>query len=182
MRWFNLNLFCSVFFLWVSPVMASQDIANVTSAPGQRVSNDEVGVSLAIPAGWKKASVYQQAAFVLIEPPTEAGDSFSENVSMVLDVFSAPLTLDQYFQVSQDAIQQALKQVAIQQTGETLLGGQRVKWLRYSHVMKVGELVALQYYVVKGGKGYVLTYTSRLEDFARYRELFEENAKTLVIK
>lgn len=163
---------------------AAQDISIAPMQFSERAENAEAGISIGVIPGWKRSSVYQQALLVMMEPRTDKDDTFPENLSIGWDDLSkaGTVTLEKYFAESKKIISQALKQVKESDSGDTLINGVAARWWRYTHMMKAGELMVQQFFMVKNQKGYVLTYTSKAEDFARYQEVFESNAASFVVK
>lgn len=161
----------------VSPVSAVEPVPS-----GDRIQDLSKGISIALPAGWEKKEGYQEASLVGLSPLSGSGDTFRENLNLIVVDLPQPMALATYFDLNITGIKSGLKDYTEYAKGPAVLGGKEARYVVYGHAMRDVTLKVLQYYVVHGNRGYVLTYTAPLAEFDAYRLLFEQNAATLEIR
>jgi len=139
-------------------------------SPGTRYADREYGYSLAAPAGWSRKSDMPRP-YVAFLGPEDHG--FQAN----FNIYSEPAankTLADYVKVSRETIAKS-KEMRLQSDRKATLGGSPAVVLQ-SLVTATGHppSIARQIVTVRGGRGYIVTFTTRPAALKKYLPVFEK--------
>lgn len=123
------------------------------------------------------------SSFILFAPVENTADQFKENVNLLIQNLEGKnISLNQYVQFSENQIKTMIQNAKIEES-------KRIKKdsLEYHSVMFTGEqgnykLRFEQYYFLKAGKSYVLTFTHEQSKNEQYRRLGELMLSSFRIK
>lgn len=136
------------------------------------------------PSNWTlNNSGMMGTSFIIFSQLTSTKDSFRENVNLVIQNLNGQLiNLDQYTDISVKQI----KQIA---TNGHLIESKRIKNKEgeYQRMVYTGDqgtfkLKFIQYYWVKNGSAYVLTFTAEVSEFDRFKEEAEKSLNSFTLK
>jgi hypothetical protein len=139
-------------------------------------SNPSGGFTIFYPANWEQRMV--GTTLVALSPQESPADTFRENVNVVFENLSMPMSAQQYAMLSLNAMQTQLNGFQLLQQGPVVVGGHQAHFFIYQHMM--GQpLQVMAYFLVLGNRGYVITCTASPGDFARYQAFFGQIANTI---
>lgn len=168
-------LFLLVFF---SYSLLAAEKANASSGVGNQFVDKEKGFSITFPKIWNIKENVKGAAVMGFSPKESESDTFLENVNVVasqanLDGYDA----QKYFQVNYGPLAEleGFKEV---ERGETTIEGKKAIWIIFTHHTSSLDAKAVQYYLVRGARGYVITGTGLSTSFDKYKPQFEQIARS----
>ncbi len=136
--------------------------------------------AISYPGTWELNQSGQMGmSFALFSPVKFEGDQFRENVNLVIqDVSSHNLDLTGFVNLSENQIKTMI------QDGEILESekGDDSHKLVYSGTMGQFKLKFKQYYWVKDGSAYILTFTAEQSEFDNYNEIARQIMDSFQIK
>jgi hypothetical protein len=132
--------------------------------------------SIVVPSHWEQRPL-EGGGFIALSPQESGADLFRENVNVVFESLPVALTAQQYAALSFQNMGASLANFRIVEQGQGPLGAQTAYWAVYTHTMNQ-PLMVLAFFVVSGGRGYVVTCTGTPVEFARWRPVFAQVANT----
>ncbi len=168
-------LFVLVFF---SYSLLAAEKANESSVVGSQFVDKEKRFSITFPKTWNIKENVKGAAVMGFSPKENESDTFFENVNVVasqanLDGYDA----QKYFQVNYGPLAE-LEGFKELERGEITLEGKKAIWIIFTHHTSSLDAKALQYYLVRGTRGYVITGTGLSTSFDKYKPQFEQIARS----
>ncbi|MFC4639602.1 DcrB-related protein [Deinococcus hohokamensis] len=115
------------------------------------------GFSVTPPAGWQKGN-YPGTALVYLSP--KPIKEFAPNVNVVIQTLPKGMTQAQYHQLSTAQIAKVITDGKIVGNRSVTLGGQPANELTYTGRQGQYLLSFLATYAVRGGKAYIVTFTT----------------------
>jgi hypothetical protein len=136
-------------------------------------------LSIALPAAWRSFANRQADAPVkLVGALSERGGKLVTNMNVVQTRVPSSLTFDQMKRTEARQLQLAAGAKNVQQAEAELPAGRA---LRLSYHARSNAFVR-QYFVRRDELLYVLTYTTRGRDAARYAGIFDQSARTFQVR
>lgn len=131
----------------------SQRTLQVVLATGQPLS-------IVAPAGWDLASGRDGAEFFLLSPLEGPGDTFRENVNLLI-VEVGEMTLDEYDMITLQGIETMIEDSEIVGMTAATFAGREGKRIDYTG--RIGELEGswIGWYFIEEGFAHVFTYTAQ---------------------
>lgn len=152
--------------------------AQVRSVTPKQFTDKEKGFSITFPKFWQINENVKGAAVMGFSPKENEADTFLENVNVVasqanLEGYDA----QKYFQVNYAPLAEleGFKEV---ERGETTLEGKKAIWVIFTHQTGNLDAKAIQYYLVRGSRGYVITGTGLSTTFEKYKPQFDQVARS----
>jgi serine/threonine-protein kinase len=145
--------------------------------PGQ-YTNTKDGFSITAPASWEKAEGKMGMTVVFVEPLAGASDTFRENVNVVVEKLPAGMGLDGYVKACNEALAKMMTNFKEVSSARVKLGENDAQRNVYQHKMGVYDLKVLGYFVVHGGRAYILTCTATVDEYDNHEPAFEDICKT----
>ncbi len=150
-------------------------------------TNDEYGFSIFYPTDWNyregfgRDSKTSTGAIVVFQDSLESkGDLFRENTYIFTESLPDSVTnVDEYLKYSKSSLPSQMKEFKVLDDGETIINERKSDWVIFSYVSRLQRVQSLAYLFIVDGKGFVITSTSRPEDFMRFRRTFENIAKSI---
>lgn len=147
--------------------------------------NSNAGFTLQYPEDW----TYREGlgkdidlgSIVIFQSPSEGKqDLFRENVHIFTESLPDSVkNVDEYLAFSKQSLPQLLQEMEILEEGKTLIDGQTSRWIIFNYVSQLQRVTSIGYMFYRNGKGFVITATSRPEDFMSYRRTFEKIATSI---
>lgn len=100
------------------------------------------------------------------------------NISVISTEGDQELTLDQYFNLNIENLKSKLSDFKQIESGKAMLSGTEARKLVYSHQMNGLDIKVIQYFILKGKKGYVITCAASADVFPKYADTFERSVRT----
>lgn len=141
-------------------------------------TDQEKGFSITFPKTWNIKENLKGAAVMGFSPKENENDTFLENVNVVasqanLDEYDA----EKYFQVNYGPLSE-LDSFKELERGEVVLERKKAIWIIFTHRTGNFDTKAVQYYLVRGSRGYVITGTGLSTTFDKYKPQFEQIARS----
>ncbi len=144
-------------------------------------TNSQHGFRVDFPTSWEvQENAY--GTIVMALSPLTPGDTFRENVNVVSETIPDTYTLDQYFQASISNMSSSLKDFSSAGSGFMKILGQDAKWVIFTHNVGAVQAKAIQYYLLKNGKAFIVTCTATPATFQTFSMDFEKIAQSFVIQ
>lgn len=142
---------------------------------------DEQEYQIDYPKNWKiDTSGKYGISFCLYVGANELIGNFGENINlMIQDIKSLNLDIDKYTELSENQIRANADLIESKRIRRNDLDCQQ---LLYEATLKDRKLKFRQYYFIKNGKAYVLTFTATKETYDKYIEISEKVMSTFIIK
>lgn len=150
----------------------------ISAAAGASTINTD-DISIWIPDNWTSQNV-QSAVFMAVAP---VDGSFIDNVNIVSEYIGDNYTLDQYRKESIEEfmyIQSPKDKYRFNFDGADI-NRDDMCW-RYSFLLRGDEVCQIQYFYLKNGTAYIMTFSSLLIDIEEKEPLFNMIRDSLVIK
>ena len=144
-------------------------------------SNPEDGYTISFPNDWSTQAHYLGTSVFSTSPLGDAMDTVRENVNVVSERLSVPLSSEQYYQSNLISMRQILKDLSVTDATPVQMG--RATAVRVIVSQQVGERKQknLVYFVSFGGRGYVITCSAEPHTFDLFRPLFEQIVATFAL-
>lgn len=143
-----------------------------------------MGFSIVFPEEWRinEGDGEILPAVEAISPLEEGADKFAEYMSVDVEDLERKIDLKEYFfRLRGQQIQEATYFEEIDR-GEVSISGERAMYMLFDMDTPDAYLRVLQYYFVKGGKGYLISCVAESTQFPKHRARFEETAHTFRLK
>ena len=137
---------------------------------GNRYCNPANGFSIELPPEWERREGFMGSVVCATRPQDGAAGGFRENVNVVVEKLPGSTGLKQYHE-------QGLKDLAgfsVSESGDATPGGVPAKWVLYARRAGPLDLEVLVYFLVREGRGYVITCTATKDAMPQHRKRFEE--------
>lgn len=140
--------------------------------------------SIRYPSNWElNLDRKMGETFILFSPIETPQDKFRENVNLFEEnLSSSNLSLDRYAQSSIIQIKNFITNFILIENKKMKLGTTEYHQLVYKGDQGILKLIFTQNIWIKGGKGYILTFTSEQSKYSKYREVGESTLKTFSLK
>ena len=120
------------------------------------------------PGTWTISNAADTKQFTLAAPPDSGvADNFVENLNMVINELTSPYNAQQYAEFSKSYLPQKIKNFTVLENSKGNLG--KDSWYMVFKGMQFGKrLQWKQYYIVKGSKVHILTFTAEAIRYKQY--------------
>ncbi len=131
---------------------------------------------ISYPATWKlDDSGKYGAEFFIFSAKDSETDSFGENVNLIIqDINTDTLTLRKYTNISVKQINALMKNSVISENGTEINNNKKYQRIVYEGDVNYRHLKFIQYYCLENNKAYVLTLTTHISTFEKYKLLGEK--------
>ena len=127
------------------------------------------------PSNWELITQNYQNQVIngFLAPIDSQNDTFRENLNIIVETYSSPIQLDNYYQMN---INQLKTFPDIQFLGnyDGFVSEIPSKILIYSRLLNGKNLTFSQVFLVQGNKGYILTFTAESNKYQAYQPLFQQ--------
>jgi len=127
------------------------------------------------PSNWELITQNYQNQVIngFLAPVDSQNDTFRENLNIIVETYSSPIQLDNYYQMN---INQLKTFPDIQFLGnyDGFVSEIPSKILIYSRLLNGKNLTFSQVFLVQGNKGYILTFTAESNKYQAYQPLFQQ--------
>jgi hypothetical protein len=142
------------------------------------------GFSIDYPEEWQvsdKESMPGTTAFVA--PLQGQGDSFRENVSVVVQTLPAgTTTLDKYTEMALAQGQEYIPLFAVQESRPTTLGSNPAQEVVYTGLQGEREMRWLGIWALVEDRVYILTYTAEDQEYTAFRSVVQQMIRSVQIR
>ena len=137
------------------------------------------GFSITGPQGWEKKTGEMGTEVMYLSPQEGAGDQFRENLNVVVEKLPSAMSLDGYLRAALPNVKKMLTDYDLLEQARTSINGVKAERMVFTHRMGAMEIKALQYYLVKDKRAYIVTCTANPDTYNRYLNDFEQACKTI---
>lgn len=144
---------------------------------------DTENFSIKYPLSWNIGDTKgTQAMFVAKSPLTSKADLFAENVNLITQNLKGNnITLDQYVAFNESQLK-TIPQGKIFLSKRETRNGKDYHILVFSGIMSQLDLKAIQVYAIKNEIAYVLTFTTKRNEFNEWKDIGFEIMKSFNLK
>ena len=155
----KLIIILTVFILMHYINLSAQSLMNI------KIDN----VSISVPEGWSAQYTNSLPVFVLFSP-VEENDTFQENANLTIEQLQVKCTKKEYLKACRELISTMYNNFELIEEGNNyhIISG----FFNEKNVMQ------LQFVSIKKNTAYIMTYTSDMDNFARYLDTFKAIQKT----
>jgi hypothetical protein len=141
-----------------------------------RYYNDKDDFSIKFPKEWENKEGFMGTAVISLSLKEGNADQFRENVNVVVEQLPREMSLDEYVDASIPNLAKVITDFRENEKGITTINDHDARWLVYSGRMGMINLKCIQYYMVDGKRGYVITCSATSESYDNYRRTFDDVA------
>jgi hypothetical protein len=125
------------------------------------------GITIEHPKDWE-VKENQAGAIVAFMSPSEGwGDSFSENVNVFVENLTAPMSLEEYGELSIKNAPKLIQNFNLLKTETATIGNVAAQKMEYTGDVGANSLHFLAYSLVTCNKVYTITYTAQKDNFQK---------------
>lgn len=158
-------------FLMVAVVQGAMPVVE----PG-RYYCGSLGFSIEFPEGWSIQKEDGGATVVAVCPPENGRDNFYENVSVTVRCAPPVLNLEEIQEMNESFRYMKCGDFDVDNSGHTVLNGQRAVWQFYSYESEVGPIQSLEYTLKNRNRAYYISCSSEMTKYADYATLLDNSA------
>jgi eukaryotic-like serine/threonine-protein kinase len=138
--------------------------------------------SVKYPAPWTIEGEADAKQFTIkAAPDSGVTDNFIENLNMVINDLNSPMNAQQYAEFSKGYLPQKIKQFTVLESAKGNLG--KDSWYMVFKGIQYGKkLQWKQYYIVKGNKVHILTFTGEATRYKQYLKTVNTMMSSYTIK
>ena len=139
--------------------------------------------SIKYPSPWSIEGTADAKQFTIKAAPDSGlmQDNFIENLNLVIYDLTSPMNAQQYADFSKTTLPQKIKSFAILQNAKGSLG--KDSWyMVFKGVQFNKKLQWKQYYIVKGAKVHILTFTAEATRYKDYIKTVDAMMKSYAVK
>jgi hypothetical protein len=142
----------------------------------QQFRSEKDGFNITAPGTWERRDDFKNIAVMFKEPLADASESLS--VDVVVEVLPTRMTLEEYVKANRTITQQVLTGFKLVASTNVKLGKNDACRIVYQYDIEGKNLKDLRFLVVSGGRGYSLTCTTTVDQYASHEKIFEDICKT----
>jgi hypothetical protein len=146
--------------------------APVALEPG-RYSNKPDGFSVVFPPDWEQKE-NMMGSKVAAMSPLQPGDTFRENVNVVVENLTSPMDVETYSALNLTNLSRLMPAGAQPDVADAELGGVAAKRIIYETVMGQVRIKGMMILAVQGRHGYAVACSATPETFDAFRPTFDE--------
>lgn len=147
-----------------------------------RYTNKEYRFSILLPWSWKKQEGIYNTILLAKSPKTGKNDRFQENITVTITELSSKMDLSTYFELNKEALTQSLASMTNVSEGNIFAGLFAGKYISFEGKMRDLSLKIISAMWMKGKRIYVLSCSSQVRDFAKYKPVFYKILRSLRVK
>ncbi|MFH1402606.1 MAG: PsbP-related protein [Patescibacteria group bacterium] len=151
------------------------EIKNNIETTYQNYVNQDFNIKLSYPDIYELQEGLMGTVAVFLSPKESSTDLFQENLNVIVQDLSAqPMTLDEYNDLSLGQIETLITDSKIISSKKTTLAGKSAYEVIYTGRQGQYNLKWRQLWTAIDNKAYVLSYTSEINQFDNYFEVFDK--------
>jgi hypothetical protein len=151
----------------------------VTPEEPGRYYNRDLGFSIVFPDGWEIRTMENGWITLAVTEIEGPDDPWQEAV--VVDVYETPggFDLDSIFNDEVNKMVRRAEDFREEDRGEITIDGERARWILYTdRFAEVGDMMVLEYFLVRGRRAYILSVDAALGSFSDYEEVFISSVRS----
>ena len=157
-------------------------VQTTTPPPGFiTYENSTHGIKIMYPQEWEKLENYMGTTVLFRSPLENSSDTFQENVNIAYETVTSSMTLKDYTDLSIDQIKNTFEGIELIESNSANLAGVPAKRVVFKGKQYGYDLKWLQFYLLKGNKAYMITYTAEENKFDKYMSTVQTMVNTFEI-
>ncbi len=137
-----------------------------------RFYSDQYHFSIVFPRTWEIQQKEMGTVVIGLSPEEGLKDDFRENITITTEEVGDDVTLEKYFDISQENMKNYSKDYRLLYKSYTWLAKKQAIVAGFTYTMSGLKLKALQYYIIHNKRAYVITCTGLPHTFGRYEGRF----------
>ncbi len=138
------------------------------------------GYQMTLPEKWMIKRNFMGLDIFAAAPDKNTAQGSRANISILTAPLANKATLETFYTDNVKDHDRFLKDFRVLQTGQVAFYGFQGKKIEYYHSSHTGEKIrTLQYFLVHGDTGLIITYAAEVDEFPKHLETFEQSVKTL---
>ena len=131
--------------------------------------------SISFPSQWELEDHYSNINVMALSSLEGGGDSFRENVNVVTEQLNKIMEVGEYVTANLIQMKKYFTDFRQVESGGLSFGKLKTKWLVYTYRLGILHMKVLAYFFTVANKGFVITCSSTIGSFDRYRPIFEKS-------
>lgn len=142
--------------------------------PTERYYSSDGKYSIAFPPGWELAADLDPGAIAGISAREDQFDFFRENVLVGSFELATTNNLEDYFKGNLEYLKQQIEDLTVESEERIQLDGQPAIKLVYASTISGTRVKTIQIFMIKEGRGYILTAMAMEPSFDQFKAVFEQ--------
>ena len=143
-----------------------------------RYYNRDKGYSIKFPADWRRREAMMGTVVIAMAPLSRSTAKFCPNVSIVPEELTDKLSPTEYINNGLKMVRTITNDFRERERIKLTIDRREATGIVYTCRLGQLRLMYLQYFLVNGHRGYVITCTSEPDQFPKYRKQFEQIAQS----
>jgi len=162
----------------IEPAIPAKEVVQEASSPSERYYSSDGKYSIAFPAQWELAADLDESSIAGISPREDGQDFFRENVLIGSFDLTTTDNLDDYFQGNLEYLQRQIGDIEVESQERVEIDGQEAIKLIYSSTISNTRVKTVQVFLLRDGRGYIITAMAMEPAFEAFKEEFGEIIKS----
>jgi hypothetical protein len=146
-----------------------------------RYYNDQYRFSLVVPENWERRDDFLGAVVAFISPAKDSLQ-FRSNFNIIIEENSAPLSLTDYSARIIDDLKKTYPDIVFYDEGMMEFRNGTARWMVHSYTLAGIRIKVIEYLVVNGEQGIIITGSSDEASFPQFRSTFDGIAASFRIE
>ena len=142
-------------------------------------TSQKAGYTITFPKSWQIKPTTGLVDLLAISPPDSKGDTYNENISVVVEPTKIVNTSAAYFKDNKMVMAKSIQGFKIVKEGMDIVGRKPAYWMIFNQTTNGVKLQLKSYFFYKDGNGYVITCASTPSSFNRYLLVFNQIATSM---
>jgi hypothetical protein len=145
---------------------------------------DENTYSVQYPENWElNTDKSMGTSFILFTQQTSTDDKFRENVNLIIQNLEGyNLNLDDYVAISEEQINKMVTNGKIIESKRLFKNNSEFQKVIFTGNQGIFKLKFVQYYFIKDEKAFVLTFTSEVTQYEKYKLISDKILASFILK
>ena len=145
---------------------------------------DENTYSVQYPENWElNTDKSMGTSFILFTQQTSTDDKFRENVNLIIQNLEGyNLNLDDYVSISEEQINKMVTNGKIIESKRLFKNNSEFQKVIFTGDQGIFNLKFIQYYFIKDEKAFVLTFTSEVTQYEKYKLISDKILASFILK
>jgi hypothetical protein len=145
---------------------------------------DENTYSVQYPENWElNTDKSMGTSFILFTQQTSTDDKFRENVNLIIQNLEGyNLNLDDYVTISEEQINKMVTNGKIIESKRLFKNNSEFQKVIFTGDQGIFNLKFIQYYFIKDEKAFVLTFTSEVTQYEKYKLISDKILASFILK
>lgn len=143
----------------------------------RRIICKDHGFSIQLPEGWVVKKGHQGTVLLAAIPDGSSYSIIHQNINVVIEAINDSMSLEEYID-GQIALLKKLRGFLIKNRGYTVITGKQWPWFTYEYTILDTVYSAIVLVNKKNGRVFVITGIAEKKEFATFRKIFLDTARS----